>query len=386
MRSHAIVLLLAGCGRFGFNDQVGGDASVDAVPDTALHVTITSDRMAGPSTLASIDELPAGTVGLSIREALAIANNHVGPDRVVFDPQVFPTSAPISLVLDSALVVGDTATVLDASTAGVTLVPRAGLAGPLANVTGTDGTVDGLVFQGGDVAISAIGVTGLVIRRVHALDTIGDAFHLDNVANATIEDSRVDRAGPAPIHISASTDSTVQRTFVALAAKTGTVYGVRVEQSSRIHLVDNTVDPGTAWMISLQGTVDSEVIGNVIDGGDSGIVLTGTSDRNLVFRNVVMAPAYDSVYLDATAHDNVVLNNTFFMASNVTDAGLNTSAKNNLVSVTAADFVAPAAYDFHLAAGNPAVDAAADVGQDMLPASAARFLGAGPDLGAVESY
>ena len=385
-----VLALLSACGRFGFHDlppppDVDAATTPDA-PDPTLHVSVTADRMAGPPTLTSIGDLPSGTAGLSLREALTIAANHPGPDLVVFDPAVFPVATPVTLALGAELVIAGDATTLDATGAGVVLAPGAGFAGALVRVTGADDIVDGLTLQQGDLGIAATGVTGLIVRHVHAIDTVGEAVRLESVANVTVEDTRIDHAGPAPIRVVSSIDTTIQRTFVALAAKTGVVYGVRIESSLRIHVLANTLDPGTAWMVSLDNSSDNEVVGNIIDGGDTGIALTGTSDRNYLFRNVVIAPAADSIYLDSTTHDNTALNNTFYLAPDITDDGMNTTAANNLLSASSADFVAPDSYDFHLGAGSTAIDAATDVGQDMLPDAPTRYLGAGPDLGAVESY
>lgn len=380
-----VFALIAGCGRLGFEDLRTAPDAADPM-DPTLRVSVEVDRMAGPPTLSSLDQLSPGTLGLSLREALTIATNRAGPDRIVFDPGVFAPTTPVTVALGSTLVLGDDATTLDATGAGVVLGPGAGFSGALLRVTGNGDELIGLTLQQGDIGISALGVTGLAIRLVHALDTVGEAVRLENVAQVTVEDSRIDHAGPAPIHIITSTDTIVQRTFVALAAKTGTVYGVRVEGSQRIHVVDCTIDPGTAWMISLDASSDNEVIGNIVDGGDTGITLTGGSNRNHLFRNVVMAPNTDSVYVDGQSNDNIVENNTFYMIADITDEGVNTVARNNLVSANVTDFVAPAGYDFHLVAGSASIDAATDVAQDMLPDAPARFLGAAPDLGAVESY
>ncbi|MGE5185801.1 MAG: right-handed parallel beta-helix repeat-containing protein [Acidobacteriota bacterium] len=325
-------------------------------------MTITADRMAGPATMASIDDLPPGTVGLSLREALAIAANHAGPDQVVFDGSVFPAT----IAIDSELAVAGDATTLDATGAGVTIEPSPGYTGVLVHVTGTNAAVGGLALQG----------------------TADEAVRVDTTSNVSITDCHVAVTGAMPIHVIASSDVTIQRAFVALQAKTGTVYGIVLEGSTRAHVLDNIIDPGTAWMIDLQDTSQSEIRGNILDGADTGIVLFGASNNNMVFMNVAIAPAYHAVYVDTAPTGNVVLNNTSLMAASSAFADVSgvTMMLNNLDSTSPADFVSPATYDFHLVAGSPSIDAASDVGQDMLPDSPARFLGAGPDLGAVESY
>ncbi len=322
--------------------------------------------MAGPPTMASIDELAAGTVGLSLREALVIAANHDGPDTVAFDPTAFPAGAQRQIAVGSELVVGGDATTLVASD-GVAVAPAQGYTGTLVHVTGTNATISSLSVQGpADEGIRVEGTSLVALQACH-----------------------VAIAGTLPIHVLASTDVTIDQAYVVLAAKTGTVYGVRLESSQRVHVTNSYIDPGTAWMISLQDTADSEIRGNVLEGADTGIVLFGASDRNTIFMNIAMSPAYHCVYIDSAPANNVVLNNTSYMAAGggFADAGVGTMVLNNLDSTSAADFVSPTTNDFHLVAGSPSIDAATDVGQDMLPDDPTRrFLGNGPDLGAVESY
>ena len=372
MRVLALVVL-AGCGRLGFTDQ---PPVPDAPPAPDLVVSITEDRLAGGPTIASLADLPPDTQGLSLREATTIANNHAGPDVVGF-----AFTGPTTLALTSELAIGADTT-LDGTGAQVTITGT----GTLLHVTGDNATVSGLTITGGSDAVRAVSVANLALHALVLEQPTGDGLHIESCTHCELDDCRVDHAAGEPILLRTSSDLYVRRAFVALASKSGTLHGIEVESSSQIHILDSIIDPGTAWMIDLQDTTDSEITGNVIDGADTGITLFGTTARISIVRNVVINPAADSIYVAAGVADIAITNNTFYNAPDITNAGTSVSELNTLISTSAADFVSPSTYDFHLVAGSPSIDQAQDIGQDMLPDSPARYLGAGPDLGAVESY
>ena len=337
--------------------------------------------------MTSVADLPAGTAGLSLREALAIAANHAGPDRIDFDPGVFPPDRAATIMAILPFAVAGDDTVLDGSAAGVVIAAGASPGDVLA-VTGTADTISGLTVSGGGIGVHVTGAHATVLAVV-AQSSANEGILVDTVAGATLTDCRVDHAGPVAFRVTASSDVAIERAFVALSAKSGVLEGIRLEGSQRVHLLDSIVDPGTAWMINVVDTTDSDITGNILDGGDTGITVFGASTGNTIFRNVAIAPAYHGVYIDAAAGANTVLNTTCYQCPAGSEISIGPAAStetDTLLSVAATDFVDPARYDFHLVAGSPAIDAAADVGQDMLPDSPARYLGHGPDLGAVESY
>lgn len=226
----------------------------------------------------------------------------------------------------------------------------------------------------------------MTVRHVTIRSSSSDGIQIDVGSRIVIEDSRIEDTGGDPMFLYAINDIEVQRNFVALRTKMGSVHGLWLEEVNRGHIIDNVIDPGQAFLLLLSNSSDIEVIGNILDRGDTGIAIVGNSQRNLVFRNVVISPTYDSVYLDSYASNNTIVNNTFYQAANIVDGGMNTMAANNLISSNLGDFVQSTIYDFHLVAGHPAIDAATDLGLDMLPDDPARYLGARPDTGAVESY
>lgn len=364
MRLATVTLwLFLGCGRLGFDDQEPGRLVVGSAEDDV--------------------DAPGG----SLRDALVAAAADPDPNRIVFDPAVFPATITVRSPLEVA---GDDTTI-DAADAGVVLGVGAGLADGVLVISADRVTVDGLTITGAGAtgasaaAIVASRTTGLVVRDVAIDDIAGEGVVVEGCSDATIADGTIEHPIGTPIVVRDSSAVTIARELVVLDAKLGAVAGISLERVTGSHLVDNIVDPGEAFMIALLDSSDNELAGNIVDRGDSGIVLLGTSARNLVIRNVVISPAYDSIYLEGGAESNIVVHNTFYMAGDVVDGGIGTVTGNNLISTTASDFVAPDGYDFHLAAGSPFVDAATDLGYDLCPALPERYLGSAPDLGGVET-
>lgn len=382
-RPALLILVLVSCGRLGFDRAPGApDGASDSAPP--LIVSLTQDRMAGPASLSAVADLPPGTTGLSLREALVIASNHPGPDSIQFDATALPAGTIIAIAAE--LVVGDTGTAIEAATLGIIVAGTPGYAGPLFRVTGNAAVIDGLELRGGGTGVEAGAVSGLVMRQLAIHDTAGDAIHVDGASQLTIDGSRIERAGGTPVLVRSTRDAFVQHNFVSLADKTARIAGIDLQAVTGVHVLGNTIDPGNAFLVSLTDSSDNEVIDNILDRGDTGVTLFGDSHRNLVFRNVVISPAADSVFIDAPATGNTIVNNTFYMAGAIVDGSTGTVAQNNLISTNTGQFVHAALYDFHLVDGDPAIDGGTDLGLDMLPDQPARFFGSAPDLGAVESH
>lgn len=383
---------VVGCGRIGFD------------PLDGLVVTRTDNRAEGGPALASIAELPAE--GLSLREAITIANNHPGPDRITFDRDVFPVGAPAVIRIDRELELDGDDTEVDGTSRGVQLDAAPGFSEKLLEVEGTGVTlralgfgaggtkprivVEGdaatlvnLEFVGGPIAIKIENAADTKVADTNILTGSDIGISLEATTGATLENVRIDRVIGDPIFASNTSDLTIRACTIVISDKT-LGRGIRLENTSRSFILDNLVDPGPAQLISMQDSSDNEIIGNVLDGGNVGIALFGTSSRNLMFRNVIMGSTDEAMFVDATAVTNRILNTTLFNAAAISDSAPDTQIANTLDATTG--FVAPVTYDFRLVPGNPSIDQGTDLGLDMLPDSPERFLGAAPDLGAVESF
>jgi len=385
-----VMVVLAGCGRIGFD---AGDGLV---------VTRTDDRLVAPN-LASLADLPPGTVGLSLREAMTIANGHAGPDRITFDPTVFPASIRIE-----SLLVASEEMEIDATGRGVVLDVGGGYTSTLVSVAAASVTLRGLQFAPGGVdtrliveasctgaALDALAfATGpqpitveganVTITDVQITGSSANGIAIDGAADVTIDGASIAGVFDDPILVRNSSNVDVTRATIQISDKT-VGRGIRVESSTSSHFHDNIIDPGPAQLISLQDSSDNEIVSNVLDGGTAGIALFGTSSRNLVFRNATMNNVDDSVYIDPTATQNRIFNTTIINAPAIADLAPDTQIANTFTA-TAEMVLDAGGYDFHVPAGSPAIDQGTDLGLDMLPELPERFLGAAPDLGCAESF
>jgi len=365
----AVLCLLAGCGRVHF----------DSLFDNVFVVSTTEDRLAGPDNAGSLDELDSGLTDLSLREALVIAGNTPGSDLITFDRDVFPPASPATIAIASELpALRSAATVVDARGAGVIVDVSAPFAGPIVSIPGTACELRGLQLRAGITATGA----DLTLTDNAILAAPGDGIVLTGVTGATLFANRIERVAGDPIRAQMSSGLAIADNTIVIGDKLAG-RGIRFEAVTSSSVRDNVIDPGPAQLVSLFDSSDNEIVGNILDRGNIGVFLDGASQRNVVFRNVMIAPDEEPIVVLALATSNRIINNTFFQCL----AGTSNSAPDTLeMNTLAADtgFVDPASYDFHIT-GAQGIDQGVDVGQDMLPHSSERFLGAAPDLGAVET-
>lgn len=422
-----VCLAASACLRLGFETE-----KAELRPyDYTWTVTTVADRLAGPEDLSSPADLDSGIEGLSLREALLIASHSSGSDLVQFDPATFPAAAPVVITLDRPLPgLRDLITALDGTEAGVVIDGTAvsdtflhiyahgaelrgltlrGFDGAMISVQGAEGAiiadlqleaagglgieVDGaadLLISGNTVA--GAGAEALVVRGSRGVKLIGNtlldagssALVVSDSSELTIADNRVERSGAHAIVVTRATTAEIFRNAVVLENKEG-VRGLVLTEVSGAHVADNFIDPGSDWMLTLVDSSDNIIERNLVEGGDAGIVLDGDCDRNLLFQNIVTGCAYDGFYLHAGADDNIIVHNTTHACpSGVVGATDTSLVENNLRADDG--FVDPASYDFTLLPDSPHADAGQDLGYDLLPDLPGDFLGAAPDLGAVESY
>ncbi len=369
-----LVLALAttACGRINY-DRNPNDLVVD----------VTEDRMAGPADIDAAEDLPDGR--LSLREALTIANNRPGQQRITFDDEVFPPgegaviwlSEPLpDLVDDETHVYGNNGVILDASA----------LTTPVFAVLGDYVWIKHLTIRdAGADAIEVRGATGAFLYDLAILDPAGRAVVAADCVELTLAESRLERPGGNVVVAARCSAVTVRDDFMIVGDKEN-ARGVRFEQVEGSFVLDNLIDPGEARLVDLLDSSRNEIVGNILDRGHAGVVLEGASHENLVLRNVIIGSVYDGVYVASESTGNTVVHNTMYQcATALVDGAADTLTGNNLVDPVEEELADPASYDFRLLPGSPHIDAGEDMGFDVWPDGPESFLGAAPDLGAVES-
>jgi hypothetical protein len=391
-----LLLFAVGCGRLNFDET------------DALVVSTTQDRLAGPPTMTSVDEVQADD--LSLREALAIAANREGDDLILFSDAVFPVDARATITLGSALEVAGNNTHVDGRGRGVVIEAPANLDVSQLHITGNSIALFGLTIRGGmqarihvdNVATPRIDTVrfdppgGTAVRVVGSQDVAlvdlvieqpaGNGIEIANCTNLNVKGVTIEQPRDLAIAAMLSTELDIHSSTITLD-KTATNPGVLFVDVDRSKIRDNVIDPGPVRLISLESSSGNEITGNILDGGNVGIGLFGDSLANLVFRNVIMFADNEAMFIDAIALGNRVLHNTLFMnSSGISNDAPDTEITNTLETSNADEFVDPLLYDFKLVAESTSIDAATDTGLDLLPGDPSqRFLGAAPDLGAVES-
>lgn len=420
----ALACTAASCGRINY----------DGLWDRVFIVSTVEDRLAGPDTIASRFDLDPGTNGLSLREALTMANNSEGSNLIIFDSEVFADGGEAAIVLSTALpTLADEFTSVDASGRGVQIVASdAGAFRVEANNTSIGGinfvstgataviaieaasAVDicDNYFQTASTAIDATNANELSITGNEFRESIGDAIVVDtatnlvvlgnhfedledralrvaNIETAAIDDNTLLHVGGTQMTIADSTLVAVNRNNIVIDNKTSQK-GVRFERVTDSRICDNFIDPGTAHMVSLDDSSDNIIEGNILDRGHAGVVLEGESARNMVFRNIIIESEYDGVYVSSTSDDNIVVHNTIHNASTALVFSSDTVTEGNNLITNDTDegfvgYVDVANYDYRLVPDSPHIDAGEELGYDCVPGSGELYWDAAPDLGAVET-
>jgi parallel beta-helix repeat protein len=414
----------AGCGRINYD---GGNENL-------IVVSTSGDRLAGPDTMTSIDELEPGTVGVTLREAIVIANNTPGEELIFFDRDAFKagTNTQILLTSDLPVITGDGLTI-DANGADVTIMNEDGmpklfeieandvtirgidmvtdvLCGvPLVRVTGAERVVfEGNTFNAPNNALIAdqtieLGLidnivntgTGFTISNSGGMDIRGNVFaslrnpalRISNSSTFRVRENKMVGALSDQIEVSDSSNVYIDSNELRSADDATGCSGISLVRVDNSHIGDNVVVGGGANQLLLVDSSGNHFEGNILSDAGIGIALEGSSSDNMIFRNIVVS-SDDGVYVATAALNNTVVHNTVYdtaSAMNFADEAL-VEVGNNLVTASTFDgFVDPENLDFRLVKGNQFIDAGEELGFDCVPGDAKLFKGAAPDLGAVES-
>lgn len=345
-----------------------------------LVVNTTEDRMAGTPDLASPDDLPSGI--LSLREAITIANNRPDGQLIVFDARVFPSEAPAVITLLSPLpALTDPHTHLNGEDR-VVLDGRA-LSAPVLVAMGDITRISRLTIAdaGGD-AIELRGAFSPRVERVTILRPAGHAVVAMDCTEPQVRGSHFEQPGGSFVVIQRSPSAWVEESVFLRGSADA---GVLIEGAEESVVAQNFIGPGDGPLVVVDSSV--EVAYNVLEGGGAGVIISGPSRGSTVFRNVVIGSAVGISTAPAATETTIVHNTIYECPTPFDDAASDTFNANNLLYGVSGDFVDVAAYDFTLVPTSPHVDAGEDIGWDALGGDdERRFLGAGFDLGAVESH
>jgi nitrous oxidase accessory protein NosD len=419
------VLLVTGC-RLDY----------DPMYDEMSTVTVIEDRLAGPDTMTSVDELDEGTEGLSLREAIVIANNTPEKSLILFDRDLFKAGAGTELVIDSTLpqITGDFTTI-DARNQEVNIVVADDATSQAFNIEANDIHIRGLnllttvscsmpliQIDGGEririeensfkapgnalIAHNAIELSlvnntivetttgftvgdsgGLYVRGNTLTDLTGRGMLITDTNNVRVHSNTMTQVAGDQIVVRDGSNINVEYNDVIINNKTSQkgVHFLRVTDS---RICENFIDPGAARLIALEDSSDNLVEDNILDHGDAGVVITGASFDNLIFRNVIVGSVYDGIYVAAASTGNIIVHNTIHDSATplaLGDESALTLGNNLITEADFAGYVDTATFNYKLVDGSENVDAGEDLGFDVVPGSKKMYRGAGPDLGAVET-
>jgi hypothetical protein len=399
--------------------STGPFAAVTLATGAALVVTVTEDELdggAGVSTVAAA----GGSADLSLREALHIAENLVGDDRITFSPVVFPPTGETTILIgDEPLpVLDDHRTVIDGSGAGEVIDGGAALR-PAGR---------GLLH----VDASGVEVRATVLRNW--LSPSGACVYIDDGDRIRVVDSFLTHCGTGEsgaavaawssideLEVSRNVIANAEHAVILYEVLGAVVFGndISITGGSAI-LLDYAVDQSfvsdnritTCGMSGIKlgsGCNENQLTGNLVTGcAAGGITLDGSATQNgLAFNTLVGNAVGVGLYGSATATlaNNLIAGNASFGIDDSTtgtwteqhtlffdNGGDGTSGANAIDPARAlagtdvlADplFADAAAGDYTPQAG--AVDAGLDLGLDRNGAQSGLFNGAAPDIGAVES-
>lgn len=326
------------------------------------HVTTALDESDAGATVES----PGGT-GLSLREALALANAAAGIQSITFEPG-------LSIALGSGL-----------------------------------GVTDGVEIRGDGTALRCDAVGGAVDCL-----TLAAAAGTTVVTGLTLSGARNN-----PIHVASGSgyeitgcvlDSNVDPLEIASVASDVTVRGCRITGSGAdgiavlgagVTIVDNTiVDSALRGIFLGTNASGARVIGNLVVRGDRGILLANVVTGVVLRHNTLVYQAGDGLVI-GSANAAEVTNNVFAFAGDygliASDASIeyrdyNAYFGNGLgacstctleAHAVTADpgFVDAAADDFTLRADSPLVDAGTPTDEDRNGARSGLYDGLAPDIG-----
>jgi len=326
-------------------------------------VTTTADEDDAGATVAS-----PGQSGLSLREAIKLANSAPGGQTIGLNPGSTLTMASVLPIITDAFTLSGEGAILDFSLAS-TAVPC--IHGDASDVSIRDVEVAGCT--GEPIYLTDVAATGLEVLGCYVHDC-GQPVSVFGVGSL-VADNVIERSGAAGLSI----------------------FG----PSAQVR--DNRIVDADSNGIYLSGAASGALlVGNLVVRSDVGISLGNLSGATFWFNTVVDSGGFGISIGLGSGIDfrNNIVTGSGTWGLNAADNRFDSITHNLLFQNTSGDcnsctpgapyltsdplYVNAAADDYSLQASSPAIDAGVDVGADRNGSGAAAFDGAAPDLGHIE--
>jgi hypothetical protein len=302
--------------------------------------------------------MPGGS-GLSLREAMNIANGTTGRQLITFEPGITVAVAfGLPVLSDIADVYGN-GTAVDGSALGGN--------GPCLRLLGTVRLFDLEVYGCPGAPIAIQGGNDSVVSRCYVHDNGTSVQSLNGANNVIGPDNEIARSADAGLYVNSADVTVIGNTIHGNAGETLRTGG----GAQRINVHGNLLLGGTTSIV-MAGSEATIWHNTVVDAQESGIQIVNASGIDL--RNNIFVDLGGYAISGSDADFATQDYNLFF----ATGGGTCSACTAGPASIELDPlFVDADAGDYRLSASSPAIDAGIDVG---LP-----FSGNAPDLGYYES-
>jgi hypothetical protein len=347
------------------NSGNGGNSGSGGAPAGDLVVTTGVDENDAGASVAA-----PGGAGLSLREAINIANTTAGAQVITFETGV------VVALTDELPVISE----------GLTI------AGGVVDGAGAPNNKDCLLVAAGPSTIDGLQITSCKGRPVYV--TGGNDVH---IRNCTVQTS----GAALEVTATAGTGTVIgpDNTIAGSLSHCVAIY------NDGSQVVDNRITDCGSSAVFLSGNVaGANIIGNLMLRANFGVgMASGTTGAVMWFNTIAQCASTAINVGQATANDarnNILANNGQYGVSGATSRfthlDYNLSFGNGTTACNACTpgpnsldvdplFVNPAVDDYTLKIGSPAINAGTSLGVDRNGATVGDFNGAKPDLGYRES-
>src|SRR4030042_2388461 len=247
-----------------------------------------------------LDDGSCDSTHCSLREAINSSNNHQGPDKITFDPQVFPSHEPgIIEIMTGGWELVNSETTIDASGAGVIIDGSNSL-----------GEANGFIIRS-----SGNTIRGIRLENIPNVAVLIGEIRLENfeIYDNTIDNVTVVNSGYGISGLGRGDGMWIMAYCQGCKATRNTIVNCRIE---------NGADDGIEVWSYAGGVVDDNfVVGNtLLNNAEVGIEIDvhgpgGSTNRNTVAYNLVtgtkeQAGIYINPWQGGSANGNLIYKNT----------------------------------------------------------------------------